>query len=107
MAKPKNIQDLHDKRMRVKQHISDRYWRLDFEHKELWKLQERLELEKRQSISDRAYNLISKLCDEVEAADSRVCRLKIKYNCWHESIDYWTQLYYNAYERANPWAKWM
>jgi len=100
MSKPKDIQDLHAKRMRVKRHLDDRYWRLDFEHKELWKLQERLELEKRQAISDRVYYLVSKLCDEVEAMDGKVCRLKEKYALWFERIDYWTRLYEHACERT-------
>ena len=107
MRKPNNIQDLHHKRMMVKKHLDMRYWELDKEHKELWKLQERLELEKRQAISDRAYDLVSKLCEQVEAADGRVCRLMAKNSLWYERLDYWTQLYDRAYVRAYPWQKWM
>lgn len=103
MRKPKNIQALHNKRMKVKKQLTIRYWELDKEHVELWKLQERLELEKRQAVSDRAYDLVSKLCDEVEATDRRVCRLRDKYSRWHECLDYWTQLYDRAYYKAHPW----
>lgn len=107
MRTTKKIKDLHAKRMKVKKLLDMRYWELDKEHKELWKLQERLEMEKRQAVSDRAYDLVSKLCDQVEAMDCRVCRIMAKYSRWHKIIDYWTQLYDKADLRARPWQKWM
>lgn len=107
MSKTKDIQDLHAKRMRVKKLLDIRYWELNDEHRELWKLQERLEMEKRQADSNRAYNLVSKFCDKVEAADCRVCRIMTKYSRWYETLDYWTQLYDNAEVSVHPWQKWI
>lgn len=93
---------LYFKRRRIRTALNKRWWELETERKELYKLVEYAKIQSRYCVNLDCHRIVGRYLRELEREEIRVTRLQTKYDLWASRLSYWVDLYETALNRQHP-----
>lgn len=93
---------LYFRRRRIRTALNKRWWELENERKELYKLVEYAKIQSRYCVSLDCHRIVGRYLRELEQEEIRVTRLQTKYDLWASRLGYWVDLNETALNRLHP-----
>lgn len=93
---------LYFRRCRIRTALNKRWWELETERKELYKLVEYAKIQSRYCVNQDCHQIVGRYLRELEREEIRVTRLQTKYDLWASRLSYWVDLYETALNRLHP-----